>query len=102
MCLDLRGDISKRLVIEIMHFTLTFLLCRFLSTFNNTFPRYCGEMSSLALTSTNNVLDVTFHSDESFTDKGFSAEYSAYDPSDRELKVLSHNYPTFGEMGEML
>lgn len=59
-------------------------------------------MSSLALTSTTNVLDVTFHSDESYTDKGFSAEYSAYDPSDRELKVLSHNYPVFCEMGEML
>ncbi|GLD63533.1 suppressor of tumorigenicity 14 protein homolog [Lates japonicus] len=43
--------------------------------------KYCGEMSSLALTSDKNVLDVHFHSDESYTDKGFSAEYSAYDPS---------------------
>ncbi|XP_054636933.1 suppressor of tumorigenicity 14 protein homolog [Dunckerocampus dactyliophorus] len=42
--------------------------------------KYCGELSSLALTSTSNVLEVTFHSDESYTDKGFSAEYSAYDP----------------------
>ncbi|XP_042346441.1 suppressor of tumorigenicity 14 protein [Plectropomus leopardus] len=43
--------------------------------------KYCGEMSSLALTSTTNTLDVRFHSDESYTDKGFSVEYSAYDPS---------------------
>lgn len=50
-------------------------------------PRYCGELSSLAITSTTNVLEVHFHSDESHTDKGFSAEYSAYDPSNRELKA---------------
>ncbi|XP_041797853.1 suppressor of tumorigenicity 14 protein homolog [Chelmon rostratus] len=43
--------------------------------------KYCGEMSSLAITSRTNVLEVMFHSDESYTDKGFSAEYSAYDPS---------------------
>ncbi|XP_021172130.2 suppressor of tumorigenicity 14 protein homolog [Fundulus heteroclitus] len=43
--------------------------------------RYCGELSSLSLTSTTNVLEVTFHSDESYTDKGFSAEYSSYSPS---------------------
>lgn len=43
--------------------------------------KYCGEMSSLALTSSTNVLDVSFHSDESYTDKGFHAEYSAYDPA---------------------
>lgn len=42
--------------------------------------RYCGELSSLTLTSTTNELTVLFHSDESYTDKGFSAEYSAYDP----------------------
>lgn len=43
--------------------------------------KYCGEVSSLALTSTTNTLDVLFHSDEAYTDKGFRAEYSAYDPS---------------------
>lgn len=42
--------------------------------------KYCGEMSSLALTSKSNTMVVNFHSDESFTDKGFMAEYSAYDP----------------------
>lgn len=67
-----------------------------------SFPRYCGELSSLALTSDTNVLDVNFHSDESYTDKGFSAEYSAYDPSNRESKVLSNNYLTFRKMGELL
>ncbi|KAM4580939.1 suppressor of tumorigenicity 14 protein homolog [Odontesthes bonariensis] len=44
--------------------------------------KYCGEVSSLALTSDTNVLEVTFHSDESYTDKGFNAEYIAYDPAD--------------------
>ncbi|XP_044063592.1 suppressor of tumorigenicity 14 protein [Siniperca chuatsi] len=44
--------------------------------------KYCGEMSSLALTSDTNSLDVSFHSDKSYTDKGFRAEYSAYDPAD--------------------
>lgn len=44
--------------------------------------KYCGEMSSLALTSKDNVLNVKFHSDKSYTDKGFSAEYSSYDPGD--------------------
>lgn len=42
--------------------------------------RYCGERSFLALTSKKSSLEVKFHSDESFTDKGFMAEYSAYDP----------------------
>lgn len=44
-------------------------------------------MSTLALTSTTNTMEVIFHSDESYTDKGFSAEYSAYDPANREFKV---------------
>lgn len=44
--------------------------------------KYCGETTSLALTSDTNVLDVFFHSDGSHTDKGFSAEYSSYDPLD--------------------
>lgn len=55
-----------------------------------SFLRYCGELSSLTLTSNTNILDVRFHSDESFTDKGFRAEYSAYDPSNRESTVLSN------------
>ncbi|CAG6015686.1 unnamed protein product [Menidia menidia] len=44
--------------------------------------KYCGEVSALALTSDTNILEVHFHSDESYTDKGFSAEYIAYDPAD--------------------
>uniref|UniRef100_A0A6Q2Z9G2 Zmp:0000001114 n=1 Tax=Esox lucius TaxID=8010 RepID=A0A6Q2Z9G2_ESOLU len=43
--------------------------------------KYCGEMPSLALTSTSNNLDVKFHSDQSYTDKGFLAYYNAYDPT---------------------
>lgn len=42
--------------------------------------KYCGERPSLSLTSTSNELTIVFHSDKSHTDKGFSAEYSAYDP----------------------
>lgn len=43
----------------------------------------------MVLTSDTNVMEVLFHSDESYTDKGFSAEYSAYDPKNRELHVFS-------------
>ncbi|KAJ3598041.1 hypothetical protein NHX12_001555 [Muraenolepis orangiensis] len=43
--------------------------------------RYCGEMSSLSLESISNSLDVDFHSDESYTDKGFMAQYTAFDPA---------------------
>ncbi|XP_066517439.1 suppressor of tumorigenicity 14 protein homolog [Hoplias malabaricus] len=42
--------------------------------------KYCGERSTLALSSTNNSLTIRFHSDKSYTDKGFMATYSAYDP----------------------
>ncbi|KAJ8378927.1 hypothetical protein AAFF_G00232920 [Aldrovandia affinis] len=42
--------------------------------------KYCGERSTLALTSTTNKLEVKFHSDESYTDKGFKVLYNAYDP----------------------
>ncbi|XP_041649005.1 suppressor of tumorigenicity 14 protein homolog [Cheilinus undulatus] len=42
--------------------------------------KFCGEVSSLSHTSKTNILEVYFHSDESYTDKGFSAEYSAFDP----------------------
>lgn len=42
--------------------------------------KYCGELTSLAFTSDTNILTVNFHSDESYTDKGFSAEYTTYDP----------------------
>ncbi|MGH0186274.1 UNVERIFIED_CONTAM: hypothetical protein FKN15_020685 [Acipenser sinensis] len=41
---------------------------------------YCGERSLLAVASTDNTMVVKFHSDESFTDKGFQAVYNAYDP----------------------
>lgn len=85
---------------------LSFSDCRNKNVFNInkakfSFPRYCGDLSTLALTSNTNVLDVMFHSDESHTDKGFSAKYSAYDPSNRELKVMSLNYPTFIKMGQI-
>uniref|UniRef100_A0A3Q2DSZ4 ST14 transmembrane serine protease matriptase n=1 Tax=Cyprinodon variegatus TaxID=28743 RepID=A0A3Q2DSZ4_CYPVA len=43
--------------------------------------RYCGDRSFLVLTSDSNVLEVKFHSDESYTDKGFLAEYEAFNHS---------------------
>uniref|UniRef100_A0A8B9H1Y5 Zmp:0000001114 n=1 Tax=Astyanax mexicanus TaxID=7994 RepID=A0A8B9H1Y5_ASTMX len=43
--------------------------------------KYCGERSMLALSSSNNSMTINFHSDKSFTDKGFMAVYSAYDPN---------------------
>ncbi|XP_060744494.1 suppressor of tumorigenicity 14 protein homolog [Tachysurus vachellii] len=42
--------------------------------------KYCGERSSLALNSNSNTMLITFHSDGSYTDKGFRAQYKAYDP----------------------
>ncbi|XP_030641168.1 suppressor of tumorigenicity 14 protein homolog [Chanos chanos] len=42
--------------------------------------KYCGERSMLALTSETNTMTVKFHSDESYTDKGFMALYNAFDP----------------------
>ncbi|XP_070767467.1 suppressor of tumorigenicity 14 protein homolog [Enoplosus armatus] len=53
--------------------------------------KYCGELSSLVLTSDTNVLDVRFHSDESHTDKGFSATYRAYDPANPCPKQFACN-----------
>ncbi|XP_075630595.1 suppressor of tumorigenicity 14 protein isoform X3 [Balearica regulorum gibbericeps] len=44
--------------------------------------RYCGERSQFVVTSTTNKIEVQFHSDLSYTDTGFSAEYLSYDSSD--------------------
>lgn len=48
--------------------------------------RYCGERSQFVVASANNKIEVRFHSDQSYTDTGFSAEYLSYDSSDREWK----------------
>uniref|UniRef100_W5KUB8 ST14 transmembrane serine protease matriptase n=1 Tax=Astyanax mexicanus TaxID=7994 RepID=W5KUB8_ASTMX len=53
--------------------------------------KYCGERSMLALSSSNNSMTINFHSDKSFTDKGFMAVYSAYDPNNRNKGVF-HSY----------
>ncbi|XP_052432871.1 suppressor of tumorigenicity 14 protein homolog [Carassius gibelio] len=42
--------------------------------------KYCGEKGILVLSSTTNILEVKFHSDESYTDKGFMIHYSSIDP----------------------
>ncbi|XP_040390560.1 suppressor of tumorigenicity 14 protein isoform X1 [Cygnus olor] len=44
--------------------------------------RYCGERSQFVVASTTNKIEVRFHSDLSYTDTGFSAEYLSYDSSD--------------------
>ncbi|XP_033925393.1 suppressor of tumorigenicity 14 protein isoform X1 [Melopsittacus undulatus] len=44
--------------------------------------RYCGERSQFVVTSTTDRIEVRFHSDQSYTDTGFSAEYLSYDSSD--------------------
>uniref|UniRef100_A0A8C9NYD5 matriptase n=1 Tax=Serinus canaria TaxID=9135 RepID=A0A8C9NYD5_SERCA len=48
--------------------------------------RYCGERSQFVVASTTNKIELRFHSDQSYTDTGFSAEFLSYDSSDRELK----------------
>uniref|UniRef100_A0A8C3LST5 Suppressor of tumorigenicity 14 protein homolog n=1 Tax=Chrysolophus pictus TaxID=9089 RepID=A0A8C3LST5_CHRPC len=47
---------------------------------NNT--RYCGERSQFVVASSTNKIAVQFHSDRSYTDTGFSAEYLSYDSND--------------------
>uniref|UniRef100_A0A671MES7 Suppressor of tumorigenicity 14 protein homolog n=1 Tax=Sinocyclocheilus anshuiensis TaxID=1608454 RepID=A0A671MES7_9TELE len=42
--------------------------------------KYCGERRRLVLSSATNTLEVKFHSDESYTDKGFRITYTAFDP----------------------
>ncbi|XP_052472363.1 suppressor of tumorigenicity 14 protein homolog [Carassius gibelio] len=42
--------------------------------------KYCGEKRRLVLSSITNSLEVKFHSDESYTDKGFRIVYTAFDP----------------------
>ncbi|XP_073673339.1 suppressor of tumorigenicity 14 protein homolog isoform X1 [Garra rufa] len=42
--------------------------------------KYCGERRRLVIPSTTNSLEVKFHSDESYTDKGFRITYMAFDP----------------------
>ncbi|KFQ55457.1 Suppressor of tumorigenicity 14 protein, partial [Nestor notabilis] len=44
--------------------------------------RYCGERSQFVVASTTGRIEVRFHSDQSYTDTGFSAEYLSYDSSD--------------------
>uniref|UniRef100_A0A8C4WQA0 matriptase n=1 Tax=Gopherus evgoodei TaxID=1825980 RepID=A0A8C4WQA0_9SAUR len=44
--------------------------------------KYCGERSQFVVASNNNKITVRFHSDQSYTDTGFSAEFLSYDSSD--------------------
>ncbi|KAF2988332.1 hypothetical protein EK904_008742 [Melospiza melodia maxima] len=45
-------------------------------------PWYCGERSQFVVASTTNKIELRFHSDQSYTDTGFSAEFLSYDSSD--------------------
>ncbi|XP_045151121.1 suppressor of tumorigenicity 14 protein [Echinops telfairi] len=44
--------------------------------------KYCGERSQFVVTSNSSKITVRFHSDQSYTDTGFLAEYLSYDSSD--------------------
>ncbi|XP_043356891.1 suppressor of tumorigenicity 14 protein isoform X3 [Dermochelys coriacea] len=44
--------------------------------------KYCGERSQFVVASNNNKITVRFHSDQSYTDTGFSAKFLSYDSSD--------------------
>ncbi|XP_078195953.1 suppressor of tumorigenicity 14 protein isoform X2 [Callithrix jacchus] len=44
--------------------------------------KYCGEKSKFVVTSNNNKITVRFHSDQSYTDTGFLAEYVSFDSRD--------------------
>ncbi|GAB5577255.1 transmembrane protease serine 6 isoform X1 [Prionailurus iriomotensis] len=44
--------------------------------------KYCGERSQFVVTSRSSKITVRFHSDQSYTDTGFLAEYLSYDSSD--------------------
>lgn len=64
--------------------------------------RYCGERPQFVVASKSNKITVRFHSDQSYTDTGFLAEYLSFDSSDREytslegrtrLEGLAHDEP---------
>ncbi|KAM5245948.1 suppressor of tumorigenicity 14 protein [Ctenodactylus gundi] len=44
--------------------------------------KFCGERPEFVVTSNSNKITVRFHSDESYTDTGFLAEYLSYDSRD--------------------
>ncbi|VCW68917.1 unnamed protein product, partial [Gulo gulo] len=44
--------------------------------------KYCGERPQFVVTSKSSKITVRFHSDQSYTDTGFLAEYLSYDSSD--------------------
>lgn len=46
--------------------------------------RLCGrELKNSVFTSTKNQMTIKFHSDSSYVDQGFTAEYEAFIPSNR-------------------
>lgn len=51
---------------------------------SSAFSRYCGERPQFVVTSNTSKITVRFHSDQSYTDTGFLAEYLSYDSGDRE------------------
>ena len=46
--------------------------------------RYCGQKSQFVVSSNSSKMTVRFHSDQSYTDTGFLAEYLSYDSNNRE------------------
>ncbi|XP_041098456.1 ST14 transmembrane serine protease matriptase a, partial [Polyodon spathula] len=43
--------------------------------------RYCGDEKSLVVFSQTNEMTVRFHSDATYVDRGFTAQYAAFEPS---------------------
>ena len=50
-------------------------------------PRYCGERPQFVASSRNNKITVHFHSDQSYTDTGFLAEFLSFDARDRACRA---------------
>lgn len=46
--------------------------------------RFCGERPQFVVASQSSRITVRLHSDQSYTDTGFLAEYQSYDSHDRE------------------
>ncbi|KAB0405048.1 hypothetical protein E2I00_012257 [Balaenoptera physalus] len=55
--------------------------------------RYCGERPQFVVSSRSGKMTVRFHSDQSYTDTGFLAEYLSYDASDLSTVTCTrHTY----------
>ena len=54
--------------------------------------RFCGERSQFVVASQSSRITVRLHSDQSYTDTGFWAEFLSYDSHDREWLSRRRNW----------